>query len=80
MYIHVRGMCGKTLVGRDHTGTEILMSVSQPMKRLNFGRGANQRILLHYVCYRSYHGKKTSEFCWVAARGYISVVCSSFVH
>ena len=32
MHICVRGMHGKTLVGRDHMGTEILMTPSQPMK------------------------------------------------
>ena len=28
MYICVRGMCGKTLVGRDHIGTKISMTLS----------------------------------------------------
>ena len=28
IYVCVKGICGKTLVGRNHIGTEILMSVS----------------------------------------------------
>ena len=38
MYICVRGIHGKTLVGRNHIGTEISTSVLQPMKKLDFGR------------------------------------------
>ena len=36
MYICVRGAHVKTLVGRDHIGTEILMSVLQPMRKLDY--------------------------------------------
>ena len=38
MYICERGMRGKTLVGRNHIGTELSTSASQPMKKLDFGR------------------------------------------
>ena len=38
MYIYVRGMSGKTLVGRNHIGTEILTSALHPMKKLDFRR------------------------------------------
>ena len=43
MYICVWGMPGKYLVGRNHIGTEISMSVLQPMKKLNFGRLATRK-------------------------------------
>ena len=38
MYACVRDVCGNILVGRNHVGTEISMSVLQPMKKLDFGR------------------------------------------
>ena len=34
----VSGMCGRNLVGRNHIGTELSMSASQPMKKHDFGR------------------------------------------
>ena len=80
MYVCVRDIHGKNLVGRNHIGTEIFASASQPMKKLDFGRRANQGILLCYVCYRSYHDKQTPEFHWVTARDYIRIVGLSFVH
>ena len=46
IYMCVRGMCGETLVGRNLKGTEILMSMSLPMKKLDFGKQANQKIML----------------------------------
>ena len=36
-------MCCENLVGRNHIGTELLTSELQPMKKLNFGRLANQK-------------------------------------
>ena len=38
LFICVRGMHVKNLVGRDHIGTEISISPSQPMKKLDVGR------------------------------------------
>ena len=79
MYICVRGMHGKNLIGRDYIGTEILMTSPQPMRKLGFGKLPNQKLLFYYVCCRSYNGKQTPEICWVTARGYIRVVGLSFV-
>ena len=55
------------------------MKMSQPMKSVQFGKWANQKILLCGVCYRSYHAKQTPEFHWITTMGYIRVVGPSLV-
>ena len=50
---------------------EISMTTPQTMENLEIGKLANQKSLLCCVCYSSYPAKKTPEFCWVTARGYV---------
>ena len=38
IYICIRSICGKTLVGRDQIGMELFQTSSQPMKKLDFGK------------------------------------------
>ena len=55
IYICVRGTRGDILAGINCVGTEIIMTLSQPMKKLFFGNRANQGILLCCVCCTSDH-------------------------
>ena len=63
-HVCVRIVSGRNLVERKYILVEILMTMSQPMNNLEFGKCANQKSLLCCVCYSSYPAKQTPDFHW----------------